>query len=84
MLTQSRCNLHSSTTACSFLTLLAKNLATTTSTSRLHALALSNLHSRLVVDGCRAHSFLDLSRHGQEGLLDVGSVLGGGLEEWDA
>ena len=48
---------------------------------RLDALALADLHSRLVVDRRGAHPFLYLPGHGQEGLLDVGRVLGGGLEE---
>lgn len=63
---------------------LVTNLAAPTSASRLYALALSDLHSRLVVDSRRAHSLLDLSRHGKEGLLDIGSVFGGCFEEWDA
>lgn len=47
----------------------------------LDALALANLDGRLVVDGRGTHSLLDLSGHGQESLLDVGSALGGSLEE---
>jgi len=50
----------------------------------LHALALADLHRRLVVDGRVAHPLLDLAGHGQEGLLDVTGVLGGGLKEGDA
>lgn len=34
--------------------------------------------------GLRTHALLDLPGHGQESLLDVRGVLGGGLEEWDA
>jgi len=52
--------------------------------SRLDALALTNLHGRLVVDGSRTHALLDLSCHRQESLLYVGSVLGGSLEEGDS
>lgn len=59
-------------------------LAAPTSTARLHTLTLSDLHRRLVVDGRVAHALLDLACHGQEGLLDVAGVLGGGLEEGDA
>ena len=47
-------------------------------------LARTNVDSGLVVDGGVAHTFLDLAGHGQESLLDVGCVLGRGLEEWDA
>jgi hypothetical protein len=50
----------------------------------LHALALADLHGGLVVDGGVAHALLDLAGHGEEGLLDVAGVLGGGLEEGDA
>ena len=32
---------------------------------------------------CRDSPVLDLLGHGQESLLDVGSVLSRGLEEWD-
>lgn len=49
--------------------------------SRLDALTLTNLHGGLVVDSGRSHALLDLSGHRQECLLDVGCVLGGGLEE---
>ena len=49
------------------------------------AVAGANLDTGLGVGGgLRAHALLDLSRHGQESLLDVGGVLGRGLEEWDA
>jgi len=50
----------------------------------LHTLTLTHAHRRLVVDGSRAHTLLDLSRHGEESLLDVRGVLGRGLEERDA
>lgn len=49
--------------------------------SRLDALALTNLHSGLVVDSGRSHALLNLSGHRQECLLDVGCVLGRGLKE---
>ena len=48
------------------------------------AVARADLNTRLGVgSGLRAHALLDLSRHGQESLLDVGGVLGGGLKERD-
>ena len=50
----------------------------------LDALALADAHGRLVVDGGAAHALLDLASHCQKGLLDVGCVLGRGLEEGDA
>lgn len=49
------------------------------------AVAGADLNTRLGVGGgLRAHALLDLPGHGQESLLDVGSVLGRGLEERDA
>lgn len=49
------------------------------------AVARADLNTRLGVgSGLRAHALLDLSRHGQESLLNVGSVLGRGLKEGDA
>lgn len=49
------------------------------------AVARADLNTRLGVGGgLRAHALLDLPGHGQESLLDVGSVLGRGLEERDA
>jgi hypothetical protein len=50
----------------------------------LYALALADLHGGLVVDGGVTHALLDLAGHGEESLLDVAGVLGGGLEEGDA
>lgn len=47
----------------------------------LNTLTLSDLHSRLVVDGSSAHAFLDLSCHRQEGLLHVRGILGRRLQE---
>ena len=45
----------------------------------------ANLDTGLGVgSGLRAHALLDLSRHGQESLLNVGSVLGRGLKEGNA
>ena len=81
--------MHSSTLPPSIAPLLllclrAKRLATATGTSRLHALALPDLHSRLIVDRGSAHPLFDLSRHRQEGLLDVGGILGGCFEERNA
>lgn len=60
-----------------------RSLAATAPGSRLNSLALTNLHGRLVVDGGGTHAFLDLPSHCQESLLDIRSVLGGGLQEWD-
>jgi hypothetical protein len=59
-------------------------LAATARGSGLDALALANLHSRLVVDGGGSHALLNLSRHCQESLLNVGRVLGGSLKEGDS
>lgn len=39
---------------------------------------------RVISRDAAAHALLDLAGHGQEGLLDVASVLGRGLEEGDA
>jgi len=63
---------------------LAQYLAAAASRPALYTLALSDRYCRLVVDGCGAHALLDLAGHGQEGLLDVGSALGGGLQERDS
>lgn len=42
----------------------------------------SDLNTGLgVCGGLRSHPLLDLSGHGQESLLDIGSVLRRGLEE---
>ena len=59
-------------------------LTAATSAAGLHTLALADLHGGLVVDGGVAHALLDLAGHGEEGLLDVAGVLGGGLEEGDS
>ncbi|KAK1253912.1 hypothetical protein MKX07_001989 [Trichoderma sp. CBMAI-0711] len=49
------------------------------------ALALADVHAGFRVVGRRgAHALLDLASHGQESLLNVAGVLGGGLEEGDA
>lgn len=43
------------------------------------------MHAGFRVVGSRgAHALLDLASHGQESLLNVAGVLGGGLEEGDA
>lgn len=60
------------------------NLATTSGRPGLDALALTDLYRGLVVDCGGTHALFDLSCHGEEGLLDVGSVLGGCLEEGDS
>ena len=39
---------------------------------------------RVISRDAAAHALLDLAGHGQEGLLDVASVLGRGLKEGDA
>jgi hypothetical protein len=44
---------------------------------------LRNVDLLFVLGGRAAHSLLDLAGHGQEGLLNIGSVLGRGLKEWD-
>lgn len=62
----------------------AMHLAAAAGAAGLHALALADLHGGLVVDSGVAHALLDLAGHGEEGLLDVAGVLGGGLEEGDA
>jgi hypothetical protein len=60
------------------------HLTTAASGSRLNTLALTNLDGGFVVDSSGAHALLDLSSHGQEGLLDVACVLGRCLEEGDS
>ena len=60
---------------------LRTRLAAAARRARLHALTLADLHRRLVIDGGRAHPLLDLTRHGQEGLLDVRCVLCRRLQE---
>jgi len=44
-------------------------------------LSTANLDSRFVVDCSGSHTLLNLSRHSQERLLNVGSILGRGLQE---
>jgi hypothetical protein len=45
----------------------------------------ANLNAGLGVGrGLRTHALLDLAGHRKEGLLDVGGVLGRGLEEGNA
>lgn len=61
-----------------------RHLAASTGAALVDALALANVDGGLVVDSCVAHALLDLASHGQECLLDVGGVLGRGLEEGDA
>lgn len=61
-----------------------EDLTAATRGSGLDSLSARDLNGWLVVGGGRAHALLDLAGHGQESLLDVGGVLGGGLEEWDA
>jgi hypothetical protein len=62
----------------------AKSLTAATGAAALDGATLTDLDGRLVVDGGVAHAFLDLAGHGQEGLLDVGCVLGRCLEEGNA
>jgi hypothetical protein len=61
-----------------------ERLAAAAGAAGLHALALTDLHGGLVVNGGVAHALLDLAGHGEESLFDVAGVLGGGLEEGDA
>ena len=61
-----------------------EHLAAATGGARLYALTLAYLHSGLVVHRRCAHSLFDLSRHGQEGLLNITGVLGGSLQERNA
>lgn len=49
----------------------------------MHIGALTDLHSRLVVDGRVAHALFDLAGHGEESLFNVVGILGGGLKEGD-
>lgn len=51
-------------------------LAATACGSRLNTLTLTDLHSRLVVNSGSSHALLDLPSHGQESLLNIGSILG--------
>jgi hypothetical protein len=62
----------------------ATSLTAATGAAALDGATLTDLDGGLVVDGGVAHAFLDLAGHGQEGLLDVGCVLGRCLEEGDA
>ena len=43
--------------------------------ARLHALSLSDLHCRFIIDSCGTHPLLDLSGHGQKGLFNVRGIL---------
>lgn len=63
---------------------IINSLAAAARGAGLNALALANLHSWLVVDSRGAHAFLDLSRHCQESLLYIRSVLCRGLQERDS
>ena len=62
----------------------ARSLTAATGAAALDCATLTDLDGRLVVDGGVSHALLDLAGHGQEGLLDVGCVLGRCLEEWNA
>lgn len=57
------------------------HLTASTRSSCLYALTLTDLNRGFVVDRRSAHSLLDLSGHGQEGLLDIRRILGGRLQE---
>lgn len=64
---------------------IAVRLTAAVAGARLDAVAGANLDRWLsVVGGSGAHTLLDLASHRQEGLLDIASVLGRGLEKWDA
>jgi hypothetical protein len=58
--------------------------AASASASRVDTRARTNVDLLLVLLGRAAHALLDLARHGQKRLLDVGRVLGRRLEERDA
>lgn len=60
------------------------NLTAATGAAALDGATLADLDSGLVVDSGVSHTLLDLAGHGQEGLLDVGCVLGRCLEEGNA
>lgn len=60
-----------------------EDLTAATRGAGLDSLSARDLDGWLVIGGGRAHALLDLAGHGQESLLDVGGVLGGGLKEWD-
>lgn len=57
------------------------SLAAAASGARLNTGSLSDRYGGLVVDGRRTHTFLDLSGHGQESLLNVGGALCRSLQE---
>ena len=61
-----------------------KALTTPTGRTRLHSLALSNLHCRLVVRCGRPHPLFNLASHCQESLLNVARILRGRLKERNA
>jgi len=62
----------------------SNQLAAAVAGSRRDTCALCNVDLLLVLRGGASHPLLDLARHGQVGLLDVGCVLGRCLEEGDA
>lgn len=68
---------------CMLLT-ISRYLTTSTRGTRLHSLALTDLHRWLVVDGRSSHSLLDLSGHCQESLFDIRSILRRGFEKRNA
>lgn len=59
-------------------------LAAAPSGAGLNSLALTDLYRRLVVGSGSSHPFLNLSGHGEEGLLNVRGILGRCLEEGDS
>jgi hypothetical protein len=62
----------------------ARSLTAATGAAALDGATLTDLDGRLVVDGGVSHALLDLAGHGQEGLLNVGCILGRCLEEGNA
>jgi hypothetical protein len=60
------------------------DLAAASGRAGLNTLTLANLYCRLVVDSSGTHTFLNLSRHGQECLFDVRGILSRCLEKRDS
>ena len=65
--------------------IVRSRLAAATAVVVANGMARANLDTWLGVGrSLTSHALLDLTRHGQESLLDVARVLGRGLEERDA
>lgn len=76
--------LYSGSTPSTTLLLQTSSLTTPIGRTGLNPLTLSDLDGGFVVDRRIPHPFLDLTRHGQKGLFDVGRVLGRGFEKGNA